>query len=495
MNYGKNTKIQLIKELELMRKKVVESESAISENKRSGEKLKQYGDHLLASVAGSAHVLLACPDINDAIDRALTILGEGADADRVYIFENHRDPMTGELLASMRFEWSKAGVASQKDNPMLLNAPYRDFFPRWQTNLVSGSPIKGLVRDFPDSEREFLEKQEIISLIVVPVMIEGRFWGFIGFDDCHEGKEWTDSMESILVAAAGNIGNAIERKRLEQILVKSETLYRGLFENASIGMFQTTLEGRLLLLNKAFATMLGYESPEDAISTITNVDRIHANPRNRAIILAALVQQDWFYAEQPYLRKDDSIMIGKLSIRKVVKQDGSIAFLEGIVEDITERKWAEEALLESEKELRIKARNLEEVNTTLKVLLKTMEKDQEYLEERFLTNIREQVLPYLENLKKTPLNDVQRGFIQIAETYLDDIASPFVQSLTSRYLNLTKKEIQIAALIKEGKTSKEIADLLNLSKRAIEFHRENIREKLGLKNKKGNMQILLRNFS
>jgi len=188
-------------------------------------------------------------------------------------------------------------------------------------------------------------------------------------------------------------------------------------------------------------------------------------------------------------------MIGKLSIRKVVKQDGSIAFLEGIVEDITERKWAEEALLESEKELRIKARNLEEVNTTLKVLLKTMEKDQEYLEERFLTNIREQVLPYLENLKKTPLNDVQRGFIQIAETYLDDIASPFVQSLTSRYLNLTKKEIQIAALIKEGKTSKEIADLLNLSKRAIEFHRENIREKLGLKNKKGNMQILLRNFS
>ena len=136
-----------------------------------------------------------------------------------------------------------------------------------------------------------------------------------------------------------------------------------------------------------------------------------------------------------------------------------------------------------------------EVNTTMKVLLNTMEKDQEELKERFLDNIKAQVLPYLEKLKKRPLKDVEKGFIQMAETHLNEIASPFVQKLTSNYLNLTKKEIQIAALIREGKTSKEIAELLNSNKRVIDFHRENIRKKLGLNNKKDNLAILLRSFS
>ena len=188
-------------------------------------------------------------------------------------------------------------------------------------------------------------------------------------------------------------------------------------------------------------------------------------------------------------------MIGQLAIRKVVKQDGATAYLEGIVEDITERKRSEEALISSERELRIQAQNLMEVNTTMKVLLDTMERDQKELKERFLDNIKAQVQPYLEKLKKTQLNEVQKGFIKTAEAHLDDIASPFVQKLTSNYLNLTKKEIQIASLVREGKTSKEIAELLNAKKRVVEFHRENIRKKLGLTNKKESLAILLRSFS
>jgi len=131
----------------------------------------------------------------------------------------------------------------------------------------------------------------------------------------------------------------------------------------------------------------------------------------------------------------------------------------------------------------------------LKVLLKNMEKNQEELKERFLTNIKEQVLPYLDKLKKTPLSEVQKGFIKSTEAYLDEIASPFVQKLTSSYLNLTKKEIQIAVLVKEGKTSKEIAELVNVSKRDVDFHRGKIREKLGLRNQKGSLPVLLRTFS
>jgi len=104
-------------------------------------------------------------------------------------------------------------------------------------------------------------------------------------------------------------------------------------------------------------------------------------------------------------------------------------------------------------------------------------------------------LPYFKELKKRPLQDVEKGLIQMAEENLNDIASHFVQKLTSSYLNLTKKEIQIAELVKDGKTSKEIAQILDASQRVIEFHRENIRRKLGLKKKKGSLAMLLRSFS
>jgi len=287
-----------------------------------------------------------------------------------------------------------------------------------------------------------------------------------------------------------------DRKQAEDALAKSEALYRNLFENASIGMFQTTLEGTFLRINSAFAKMLGYDSPKEVTETITDTySQIHPDSRNRTILLAALQQQEWFYAEQPYLRKDGSIMIGKLAIRKVIGQNGTPDYLEGIVEDVTERKQAEEALIRSEQELRLKAQNLEEMNATLKTLLNTIEKDKEELKERILTNIKQQVLPYLDKLKKTPMSAIQKDFVKIVEQALDEIASPFVQVLTSRYLNLTAKEIQIAALIKEGMTSKEIAELLNISKREIDFYRGKIRKKMGLKNKKFNLQLLLRNFS
>ncbi len=137
-----------------------------------------------------------------------------------------------------------------------------------------------------------------------------------------------------------------ERKRAKKALAENEQLYRNLFENAAIGMFQTALDGsRFLRINKSFAAMLGYESPEEVISAITDTyTQIHVHPQNRYVLLAARGKDEWYYAEQLYLRKDGSIMTGKLAVRKVRNPDTSDAFLEGFVEDITEHKRAEEEL-------------------------------------------------------------------------------------------------------------------------------------------------------
>jgi PAS domain S-box-containing protein len=163
--------------------------------------------------------------------------------------------------------------------------------------------------------------------------------------------------------------------------------------------------------------------------------------------------------------------------------------------EIEERKQAELSLLQKEDELRLQSLHLEETNTALKVLLKRGEQDKNDLEEKVLSNIKELALPYVEKLKATTLDEKQKTFLEILEANLTDIISPFLKKLSSQYLNLTPTEIQVANLIREGKATKEIAEILNISERAIEFHRNNIRDKLGLKKSKTNLRSYLLTLS
>lgn len=159
--------------------------------------------------------------------------------------------------------------------------------------------------------------------------------------------------------------------------------------------------------------------------------------------------------------------------------------------DITERKQAEQALREKEAELVLKTNNLEEVNTALRVLLKRREEDKGELEEKVLSNVKQLVVPYIERLKKTTLDTNQMSCVDILESNLKEIVSPFSCKLSSKYLGLTPTEIRVANLVKEGKTTKEIAEFMHLSGKTIECHRDNIRKKLGLKNRKMNLRTYL----
>jgi PAS domain S-box-containing protein len=159
--------------------------------------------------------------------------------------------------------------------------------------------------------------------------------------------------------------------------------------------------------------------------------------------------------------------------------------------EIEERKQAEQSLLQKEEELKLKSLHLEEANTALKVLLKRGEQDKNELEEKVLSNIKDLALPYIEKLKLSNPDDRQSTYLEILESNLNDIISPFLKKLSSQYLNLTPTEIQVANLIREGKSTKQMADILNISERAIEFHRNNIRDKLGLKKSKANLRSYL----
>jgi len=160
-------------------------------------------------------------------------------------------------------------------------------------------------------------------------------------------------------------------------------------------------------------------------------------------------------------------------------------------EDVTPLFLSQEELQQKKEELRQKSEKLEEVNVALKVLLEHRERGLAELEQRMTANIHELVLPYTEKLKNCLKNPLERTLIDIVENNLNDIIAPFLNRLSSLNLLLTPQEVEVAALIRTGKSSQEIADVLGVSVSTISFHRKNLRRKLGLKERTMNLRTYL----
>jgi PAS domain S-box-containing protein len=152
-----------------------------------------------------------------------------------------------------------------------------------------------------------------------------------------------------------------------------------------------------------------------------------------------------------------------------------------IVHDITEQK-------QSGKALKTNVTSPEELNTALRVILQQIEERREELHAAIVSNIGEIILPSLDKLKKSPLSPHQLSILENIESNLLDISSSFLQKLKMIYYKLTSREIEIAMLVKEGKSTKEISRRLNVSVKTVEFHRNRLREKLGLTRKKTNLR-------
>jgi DNA-binding CsgD family transcriptional regulator len=164
-------------------------------------------------------------------------------------------------------------------------------------------------------------------------------------------------------------------------------------------------------------------------------------------------------------------------------------------EEITELKLTEEALRTSREKLNEQKQSLEEANIALKVLLRQREDDRLELEKKVLSNVKGLVLPYVEKLKNSRLRPKDKTLAEIIENHLNDIISPLLQRFTNAKILLTPQEMQVASLVKDGKTSKEIADILNVSEATINFHRKNLRDKFGLKGKQANLRSYLLSIS
>jgi PAS domain S-box-containing protein len=153
-------------------------------------------------------------------------------------------------------------------------------------------------------------------------------------------------------------------------------------------------------------------------------------------------------------------------------------------------------LQELNKQLKMKATSLSEANTALKVLLQQREADKIELEEKVLLNAKLLISPYLEKLKnRRILGTKEKGYVDIVESNLNEIISPFVRSISAKFFKLSPTEMQVINLIRQGRTTKEIAETMNVATSTIDFHRNRIRKKIGIKNKRINLSTYLSSLS
>ncbi len=237
---------------------------------------------------------------------------------------------------------------------------------------------------------------------------------------------------------------------------------------------------------------LGYEPDEFVEDPKFWVNHIHPRDRRRVINdLPGLFEHGHYVHEYRFKHKDGKYRWMRDELRLVRDSKGNPTEIVGCWIDITERKQAEEALKEKEAALKAKKHELQALNAALRVLLKGRDKDKAELEEKVLSNVQELVTPYILKLRNSRLDMKQMTYVKILESNLTNIISPFVRQLSLKDSALTPTEIQVAQLIREGRNSREIAELLNSSSRTIESHRQSIRIKLGMKGTKGNLRSRL----
>ena len=248
---------------------------------------------------------------------------------------------------------------------------------------------------------------------------------------------------------------------------------------------------RIEFTNPAFARMIGAKGSEELYGS-------------RAL--------DFFHDGYRDLAKDSFLKttagVGKTSRmdQKMVRLDGTVIDVETIifpfahdgrdavmvvVHDVAQRKKIEEELKIRETDLREKTESLEDANAALKVLVAHRDQDKETLQNAILANIKELVFPYLQRVRSGRLTESQAAYMDMIESSLNHLVSPFLQKMTGAYSRFTPTEIQVADMIRNGKTTKEIANLLNVCTGTIEGHRNSIRKKLGLSNIKTNLQSYL----
>lgn len=294
----------------------------------------------------------------------------------------------------------------------------------------------------------------------------------------------------------GVIHDITDLKLIDEKLRESEEKYRQFFHSIKDSIIVADTDRNIIDCNQTFRECFDYTKGEilgrktaciyESEEEFLKMGKMFKNYRD-------LGEKRFTYTIN-YKTKSGEIFPGETNALYLENDKREIVGFIGIIRDITHRIINKKSLQKANEELESKTVELEDTNTALKVLLKKRDQDNLELQENIYSNYELMVTPFLSKLKNRLGHGNQQNLLNIIETNLQEIVGPFAKKLSNPMVSLTSSEIQIATMIKQGFTNKEIAQTLNCSKRTIDTHRDNIRKKLDLTNKKINLKTFLSNL-
>jgi DNA-binding CsgD family transcriptional regulator/PAS domain-containing protein len=300
----------------------------------------------------------------------------------------------------------------------------------------------------------------------------------------HMAKEDLERRVKARTAELENINKKLqleisERRQVEEALRESEGLNFALFQYNPIETIAVDRDGRVVKTN------LAKRKSEEIWPNIGNV--MYKD-------YAVEYEIDMYTELTGCIRSGRKKEFSELKYGDKYHSVSIAPFPEGAIitsQDITERKKAEMALAESEAKLREQKSALEEKNIALREVIAQIEAEKIRIKEDIETNAHIVLSPILEKLK---MGKDRLKYVNLLEHYMDEITSSFGSKIIRISLKLTAREIEVCNMIKGSLTSKDISNLLNISCRTVEKHRQKIRHKLGISNQDVNLAFFLRDF-
>ena len=195
-----------------------ETSHKLEQQRQLQESLVLSRTRVLDAVAYSAKSFLNQGDWQKQLPAVLERLGKAVDASRVTLYQNSWTE-DGELLVSLAEAWIAKDVPNIEDIRPMQNVPaHKVGFERWEKSLLKGEPVHGSVVTFPETEQKFLQQLSIKSILVEPVFVNRKWWGFISFSDCLEPRQWSTAEVDGLYTVAEALGATIQQQQQEETL-------------------------------------------------------------------------------------------------------------------------------------------------------------------------------------------------------------------------------------------------------------------------------------
>ena len=319
----------------------------ITERKQAKEALKKRERYLKALVGVQRRLLASAVD-ESLYQEVLAILGEACEASRIYVYENFVDE-EGKPRGRECAQWCATKSCPQINHEAHQNFSYQEYLgTEAVAQLEKGEFLQKIVSDLPEEKQAFFDEQNILSFLMIPLIVNGEFFGVIGFDNCEANTTWGRLEVGLLSSAAAAIALAKEKQLTQETLQQQLTA----IETTTDGIMIMGASGQIHYVNPAYCQMLGYESPTALLETQwRNHHPSEELPRIQNEIFPQLQSQGGWNGDVCAQHKNGHTFIQELSMN--LTDNGEIV---GVCRDISDRKQAEEQLKASleEKELLLK---------------------------------------------------------------------------------------------------------------------------------------------